>query len=472
LLLSGGLTATREERITEPLSRLRSARISARITSGNTYVYDAWNRLVTVKNNGSTVAAYGYDGLSRRITETHGSTTTGLYLSAAGQVLEERVGGVVQARNVWSPVYVNALVLRDQSSQDNGVLDQRLYVQQDANWNVTSLVDTSGNVVERYDYDLFGLQTVLNPGFSVRGTSAYAVPYGFQGMRTDLLMGVQFADNRVYSPMLMRWLQTDPIGLKAGNNDYEFVSNEPTDAVDPIGDLAERGRKQLQVYINPFPWTEGIGFNAVAGSIGKQLQRILVPVYQIIDPFFYSTAGIPRTTPIGVIGTRTRIVLPVYEEGEHRRINNGILLASYPEVIATSVPKIPCATLGKPMPLPTPPPRRLPQEIIDELVKPLPLQPTGSIPIGMGLPITYQNPLFPGAFPALTPKPGRLEGMILGPPKTTGMGLSVYRTNPQGVIGTFSDYTIWIYYKSNWTGPVPWDPALYPQYPHRPHSQR
>jgi hypothetical protein len=30
--------------------------------------------------------------------------------------------GVVQARNVWSPVYVDALILRDQSSQYNGVL--------------------------------------------------------------------------------------------------------------------------------------------------------------------------------------------------------------------------------------------------------------------------------------------------------------------------------------------------------------
>lgn len=52
--------------------------------NGNTYVYDAWNRLVKVNNNGTTIAAYGYDGLDRRITETHGSTTTDLNLSAAG----------------------------------------------------------------------------------------------------------------------------------------------------------------------------------------------------------------------------------------------------------------------------------------------------------------------------------------------------------------------------------------------------
>ena len=57
--------------------------------SGNTYVYDAWDRLVRVVNNGTTVASYGYNGLGERITETHGTTTTDLYYSAAWQVLEE-----------------------------------------------------------------------------------------------------------------------------------------------------------------------------------------------------------------------------------------------------------------------------------------------------------------------------------------------------------------------------------------------
>jgi YD repeat-containing protein len=95
--------------------------------SGNGMVYDAWNRLVAVKQGSTTLAVYSYDGLNRRLTETHGSTTRDLYYSSAWQVLEERVGGVVQARNVWGTQYVDQLVLRDQSSQGNGVLDQRLY---------------------------------------------------------------------------------------------------------------------------------------------------------------------------------------------------------------------------------------------------------------------------------------------------------------------------------------------------------
>src|SRR5262249_1232585 len=66
------------------------------------------------------------------------------------------------------------------------------------------------------------------------------VPYGFQGMRSDGLVSLNFADNRVYNPALMRWLQTDPIGLNAGNNDYEFVGDRPTGALDPSGLQAQK----------------------------------------------------------------------------------------------------------------------------------------------------------------------------------------------------------------------------------------
>ena len=63
---------------------------------------------------------------------------------------------------IRSPVYVDALVLRDRDSNADGTLDERLYVAQDANYNVIALFDNSGNVVERYVYDPFGSVTVLD----------------------------------------------------------------------------------------------------------------------------------------------------------------------------------------------------------------------------------------------------------------------------------------------------------------------
>jgi len=85
--------------------------------SGLTYVYDAWNRLVAAKSGSTTVAAYAYDALGRRITETGTNTTNHLYYSPQWQVIEERQNGTgtsnVSYQYVWSAAYVDDLVLRD-----------------------------------------------------------------------------------------------------------------------------------------------------------------------------------------------------------------------------------------------------------------------------------------------------------------------------------------------------------------------
>jgi RHS repeat-associated protein len=204
--------------------------------SGNSYVYDAWNRLVKVSNGSGVLAQYAYDALDRRITETHGGTTTDLYYDDRWQVLEERQGGQVQAQNVWSPAGIDTLVLRDQSSQHNGTLDQRLYALQDANGDVTALLDANGNVLERYLYDPYGAVTALNPDWSVRaGGSAYAATYLWQGKRYDSAVGLYDSRERVVSPALMRPLQADPLGLGPDINPYRWEGDSPAVASDPTG---------------------------------------------------------------------------------------------------------------------------------------------------------------------------------------------------------------------------------------------
>src|SRR5262249_33205753 len=131
------------------------------------YKYDAWNRLVQVLDpNGNLLVSYGYDALGRRLTEAvAGGVTRELYYSAAWQVLEERVpsGQAGTAPNVWSPGYVDALVLRDRDTTGSGQLGERLYVQQDANWNVTAVANPAGQVLERDVEDPYGKVTVLDP---------------------------------------------------------------------------------------------------------------------------------------------------------------------------------------------------------------------------------------------------------------------------------------------------------------------
>jgi RHS repeat-associated protein len=206
--------------------------------TGRQFVYDAWNRLVEVRDgSGETVKRYAYDGLHRRISETADGVTTDFYYSEQWQVLEERVGGNTTVQYVWSPVYVDALVLRDRDTDGDGTLDERLWVVQDANFNVTALLDDSGEVVERYIYDPFGQAAVLDAEWNVRtGGSAYDWLHLHQGGRYDVTSGLYHFRFRDYSPTLGRWTSLDPLSYAAGDvNLYRTVGNNPLNSLDPSG---------------------------------------------------------------------------------------------------------------------------------------------------------------------------------------------------------------------------------------------
>jgi hypothetical protein len=130
------------------------------------------------------------------------------------QVLEERTGtfesleGEGRARGtpaetlavqwLWDIRYVDAPVLRwrdadaDPQTGDFG-LDETVYYCQDANWNVTALVDAAtGDVVERYMYAVYGKPTVLDEEWApVQGNqSAVANDRLFQGQESDAETGL------------------------------------------------------------------------------------------------------------------------------------------------------------------------------------------------------------------------------------------------------------------------------------------
>ena len=152
-------------------------------------------------------------------------------------MVEEKVGANTTARYVWSPVYPDALVLRERDTDGNGTLDERLWVTQDANYNVTALVDGTGTVVERYAYDPFGVQTVYDASYAVRGAgSSYGWVYGFQGLRYDPTSGLNEARFRWSSPTLGRWVSLDPIRFEGRDaNLYGFVGQNPVARTDPLG---------------------------------------------------------------------------------------------------------------------------------------------------------------------------------------------------------------------------------------------
>jgi RHS repeat-associated protein len=197
---------------------------------------------VAAKSSGTTVAAYAYDALGRRITETYSgsSTTNNLYYSAQWQVIEERQNGTgtsnVSYQYVWGAGYIDELVLRD--SYSGGSRTLRLYVQQDANFNVTAVISTAGAVQERYLYDPYGSVTITDASYNPRSgnTSNYAWIYLHQGGRLDGVTGWYVFRFRDYIPSEGRWAERDPLGYTGdGGNLYHYLDGSPLGSTDAIG---------------------------------------------------------------------------------------------------------------------------------------------------------------------------------------------------------------------------------------------
>jgi RHS repeat-associated protein len=212
------------------------------MTGGYTGVYDAWDRLVEVKEGSTTVASYEYDGTSARIVKVtysggSPSETRHYHLSSAWRVLEERVGSSTSPdrQYLWGRRYVDELIFRDRDTDANGTLDERLYSLQDGNFNITAIADTSGAVVERFSYTPYGQRTVLTPNWQPTTTN-FDWSLGHQGLVHDPDTGLIANRFRYLHPLLGRFVSRDPIGYLGGSMGlYEYVGSRPINSRDPLG---------------------------------------------------------------------------------------------------------------------------------------------------------------------------------------------------------------------------------------------
>jgi RHS repeat-associated protein len=216
---------------------------------GQTFTYDAWNRLVSVSDDGDLIQTNHYDGRNFRVVrETTAEASTGAqtrhcYFSAGWQSLEERLGGSSdpERQYVWGQRYIDDCVLRDRDTDANGTLDERLYPTQDANWNVTALVDTSGAVQERYAFSAYGVPVFLDASYGSRASSSYDWETLFDGYRYDPALQMFHVRYRTYNPELGIWLQRDRAGYIDGVNLYHTLRSSPIDNTDPLGLSGQKG---------------------------------------------------------------------------------------------------------------------------------------------------------------------------------------------------------------------------------------
>jgi RHS repeat-associated protein len=194
--------------------------------------YDAWNRLVEVRNASDVLmATYGYNGLNQRVKKTVGSTVTTSFYNSGWQELESKTGNDTTSY-VWGLRYIDDLILRERGSE-------KLYSLADPNWNVVAIANASGTIQERMKYDAFGKVTWMDSAFTVKANSAYGWNRMFTGQVLDAETGLMLYRNRFYHTGLGRFITRDPIGYEANDVSlYRYVGNRSTLLIDPHGEQA------------------------------------------------------------------------------------------------------------------------------------------------------------------------------------------------------------------------------------------
>ncbi|QNH16232.1 RHS Repeat protein [Xanthomonas sp. SS] len=184
------------------------------------YVWNVRNQLVEIREGTSTIAAFGYDPLGRRVARTEGGVAT-QYLYDGQNAVQEAVG------NNANPILTGLGV--DQRFARNGA-GGRTYYLTDHLGSTRGLTNASGDLLERYDYTPYG-QLQNAPSGSTN-------PYRYTGREEDE-SGLYYYRARYYSPEMGRFISEDSYGFASGDaNFYAYALGNPISYNDPSGHIA------------------------------------------------------------------------------------------------------------------------------------------------------------------------------------------------------------------------------------------
>jgi RHS repeat-associated protein len=214
------------------------------------YSYDEENRLVEAvdKSSGHVLGQYQYNASGKRISAIDNFGSQTFYYYDGWRAIEEQSSlGLTEATYVFGND-VDEVLTMDRVLEGG---TQTFYYHQNTLHSVFALTNSAGSVVEAYEYDAYGSQTVIVPGHDgvihydsrdVRipsGKSTYGNPFFFTGQRYDAETGLMYYKQRYYSATLGRFMSRDPIGIWADlaniGNGYAYVGDNPDTWTDPYG---------------------------------------------------------------------------------------------------------------------------------------------------------------------------------------------------------------------------------------------
>ena len=198
--------------------------LTGRTTSGDygakseSYVYDAFGKLIKYVVNGEEKASYKYNGNGQRVEKTVNGAKTKYYWDGANIKNE----GTASAVNVTNYFGANGVFGRKSGSVTN-----TLY----KNGHGDTVLLTSGNTVVRdYEYDAYGAEKNALPSDDN--------PFRYSGEYFDSETGLVYLRTRMYDPETGRFTTEDP--AKSGVNWYAYCEGDPITKVDPWGLYGER----------------------------------------------------------------------------------------------------------------------------------------------------------------------------------------------------------------------------------------
>jgi RHS repeat-associated protein len=186
--------------------------------NGNSYQWDALNRLTKITYPSGASSLFAYDGLSRRvqIVEKNASgaiTSTKNYLWIGQEMAEERDASNTVTKRFFP-----------QGEQQAGV---NYYYTKDHLGSTREMCSSTGAIVARYSYDPYGRTTLVS--------GSNLATFQYTGDFYHATSGLYLTKYRAYDPNTGRWLSRDPVAESGGLNLYRYCGDEPIDFDDPLG---------------------------------------------------------------------------------------------------------------------------------------------------------------------------------------------------------------------------------------------
>ncbi len=186
-----------------------------------TYSWDRDNRLRTVTPpSPATPTSYSYDANGLRVQRVDANGTVRYLLDDASVLAELDGANAVTTRYLNNPQRIDEVISFERGGATYWPLT-------DALGSIYAVADSSGAVVHRFDFDVYGARADL-------GGTGPVLDIGFTGRWHDPDGLIEHRD-RQRRPDVGAWLQADREGTVDGPNIYAYVKNAPTVFSDPSG---------------------------------------------------------------------------------------------------------------------------------------------------------------------------------------------------------------------------------------------